>query len=81
MTILLKLQLLFLQMLLLSIMRLMQVSYINNLEAFLLCRVLGVWLIAENKIRQWALTYSEIYVISGSVLGENRRDHQDNYDW
>ena len=41
----------------------------------------GVWLVAENKVREWARTFSVIYVISGSILGESRRDRQGNYDW
>ena len=72
--------LLFLQMLLLSIMSLMQVSFIT-IETFLVCKVLGLWLTAENKIRQWALTYSVVHVISGSILGKNRRDQNGNYNW
>ena len=53
----------------------------SNPKVFCLCRILGLWLIAENKVYQWALTYSEVYVISGSILGKNRRDQHGNYDW
>ena len=41
----------------------------------------GAWLVAENKVREWANTYSVIYVISGSILGESRRDQEGNYEW
>ena len=58
----------------------MQVNFIT-VETFLLYEILGLWLAAENKVRQWALTYSVVYVISGSILGRNRRDQNGNYNW
>ncbi|XP_065915476.1 venom phosphodiesterase 2-like [Dysidea avara] len=41
----------------------------------------GLWLVAENKVREWALQYSTIFVISGCVLGDGRRDPDGNYNW
>lgn len=61
-------------------MALMQVSW--TLYKYLFhAQVPGVWLAAENIVRQWASTYSVIHVISGSILGESQRDQDGNYDW
>ena len=63
-------------------MHLMLVSFVNIVVVFFyVYTIIGVWLVAENKVREWAGTYSVIYVISGSILGESRRDQHGNYDW
>lgn len=61
-------------------MLLMLVSQVHRSIPFMQSSI-GVWLVAENKVRDWAYTYSVIYVISGSILGESRRDQLGNYDW
>ena len=61
-------------------MLLMQVSQVHRSIPFTQSSI-GAWLVAENKVRDWAYTYSVIYVISGSILGESRRDQLGNYDW